>query len=96
MMPELYGLPAGLSSISEKQPQMWLSRQAWRNAETSGPSSEHMICGLVSIDRPCSAYSGKMTSSIAGTPRLALPTMATIVCVCRARSAGVATTGNCS
>ena len=33
---------------------------------TSGPSSSHMISGLVSIDRPCSVYSGNTTRSIAG------------------------------
>lgn len=31
---------------------------------TSGPSSVHMISGLVSIDRPCSAYSGNTTRSM--------------------------------
>ena len=45
--------------MMEKQPQILLSTQAFRNAVTSGPSRRHMISGLVSIDRPCREYSGK-------------------------------------
>ena len=43
MMPELNGMPPGLSSMMEKQPQMRLSMQACLKAATSGPSSVHMI-----------------------------------------------------
>ena len=71
-------MPPGLSSMMEKQPQMRLSMQACLKAATSGPSSVHMISGLVSIERPCSAYSGKTTRSIVPRLRRALPTMATI------------------
>src|SRR6186997_1079264 len=70
--------------------------QAALKAATSGPSSRHMISGLVSIDRPCSEYSGNTTRSMVPRLRLALPTMLTIRSVCRARSALVATTGSCS
>src|SRR5580693_4914478 len=80
----------------EKQPQIRLSRQACLNAAISGPSSEHMISGFMSIDRPCKEYSGKTTRSIVAMLRRALPTVATIFCVCAARSAGVTTTGNCN
>jgi hypothetical protein len=45
-----------------------------------GPSSEHMIAGLVSMERPCSAYSGNTTRSMVGILRRALPTMATMRC----------------
>ena len=55
-----------------------------------------MISGFMSIDRPCSEYSGKTTRSIVAMLRRALPTVATIFCVCAARSAGVTTTGNCN
>src|ERR1043166_6339160 len=75
---------------------MALSVQAWRNAATSGPSTEHMIAGLVSMERPCSAYSGNTTRSMVGMLRRALLTMATMVSVCLARSVGVATVGSCS
>src|ERR1700722_10712266 len=80
--------------MMEKQPQMRLSRHACLNAAISAPSSEHMISGFMSIDSPCSEYSGKTTRSIVAMLRRALPTVATIFCVCAARSAGVATTGN--
>src|SRR5712671_8157777 len=48
----------------EKQPQILLSMQAFLNAATSGPSSWHMMSGLVSIDRPCREYSGNTTRSM--------------------------------
>src|ERR1700690_631680 len=80
----------------EKQPQIRLSRQACLNAAISGPSSEHMIAGFISIDRPCREYSGKTTRSVVAMLRRALPTVATIFFVCAARSAGVTTTGNCN
>ena len=64
----------------EKQPQILLSRQACLNAAISGPSSEHMIAGFMSIDSPCSEYSGKTTRSIVAMLRRALPTIATILC----------------
>ena len=80
--------------MMEKQPQMLLSMQACLNAATSGPSSEHMMAGLVSIDRPCRAYSGNTTRSMVGMLRRALPTMATMRRVWAARSSGVLTTGS--
>ena len=43
----------------EKQPQILFVRQACRKAATSGPSMRHMISGFMSIDSPCSAYSGE-------------------------------------
>src|SRR3984957_20390756 len=82
--------------MMEKQPQMLFSRQAFLNAAISGPSSEHMIVGFMSIDRPCSEYSGKTTRSIVAMLRRALPTVATIFCACAARLPGVTTTGNCN
>src|SRR5947209_15167500 len=81
--------------MMEKQPQILLSPQACFKAATSGPSISHMISGLVSIESPCSEYSGKTTRSIVAKLRRALPTMATMRCVCCARSAFVVTTGNC-
>src|SRR6185369_4695842 len=80
----------------EKQPQILFSTQARLNAATSGPSSRHMMSGLVSIDRPCSAYSGNTTRSMVDRLRRALPTIARIFSVCRARSSGVFTTGSCN
>ena len=80
----------------EKQPQILCSMQAFLKAATSGPSSRHMISGLVSIDSPCSEYSGNTTRSMVDRLRRALPTIQTIRSVCRARSAFVATTGNCN
>src|ERR1700722_757273 len=80
----------------EKHPQTRSRAQAALNAATSGPSTRHMIEGLVSIDRPCSAYSGKTTRSSVGMPFFAFVTMATIFCTCARRSTGVATTGSCS
>ena len=50
----------------------------------------------MSIERPCSEYSGKTTRSIVAMFRRALPTIATILSVCAARSAGVTTTGSCN
>ena len=70
--------------------------QAFLNAATSGPSRRHMIEGFVSIDRPCSEYSGNTTRSMVERLRRALPTMATILSVWRARSSLVTTTGNCN
>src|SRR5882672_3388627 len=96
MSPELNGLPPGLRSMIEKQPQIRLSTQASLNAATSGPSSAHMIAGLVSMDRPWSAYSGNTTRSMVGRLRRALPTMATMRWVWAARWSGVATTGSCN
>ena len=92
--PLLYGLPPGLASMIEKQPQMVLSMHALRKAATSGPSSVHMISGEVSIDRPCSEYSGNTTRSIVPWLRRALPTSATMRSVCAASSSGVRTTGS--
>src|SRR5258708_28828970 len=94
--PELYGLPSGLNSMMEKHPQILCSMQAFLKAATSGPSRRHMIAGVVSMDRPCSEYSGNTTRSMVPRLRRALPTMVTIFSVCRARSCGVATTGSCS
>ena len=95
--PELYGYPPGLCSMIEKQPQMRLSRHAALKAATSGPSSVHMMAGLVSIDSPCRLYSGNTTRSIVGRlPRALATTSATIRAVCRARSSGVRTTGSCA
>ena len=92
--PVLYGFPSGLYSIIEKQPQILCSTHAALKAATSGPSSRHMISGLVSIERPCSEYSGKITRSIVPRFRRALPTMATILAVCFAKSSFVLTTGS--
>ena len=72
--------------MMEKQPQMSLAMQAPRKCSTSGPSSRHMISGLVSIDRPCSEYSGKTTRSMVAMLRRALATSAQMRSVCRARS----------
>src|SRR6266404_2347605 len=80
----------------EKQPQILLSAQAFLNAATSGPSSEHMIAGLVSIERPCSAYSGNTTRSMLGMLRRALAVMATMRWVWVARSSVVTTFGSCN
>jgi hypothetical protein len=82
--------------MMEKQPQILLSMQARLKLATSGPSSRHMISGLVSIDRPCSEYSGNTTRSMVPRLRRALPTIVTIRSVWRARSARVTTTGSCS
>src|SRR5262245_51875482 len=95
-MPALYGLPRGLRSMIEKQPQIRCVAHAAWNAATSGPSSVHMMAGFVSIDSPCNAYSGKTTRSIVGMPSRAFATIRQIFSVCRARSSGVATTGNWS
>ena len=78
----------------EKQPQILLSTQARWNAATSGPSSRHMISGLVSIDRPCSEYSGNTTRSMVAMLRRALPTIAQIRSVCAPDPSGVTTTGS--
>src|ERR1700686_3089297 len=94
--PELNGLAPGLSSMSEKQPQMRCWAQACLNAATSGPSSEHMMAGSVLIDSPCRAYSGNTTRSMVGMLRRALPTMSTMRRVCAASWSGVATTGSWS
>mmetsp|Transcript_6374 Transcript_6374/g.20012 ORF Transcript_6374/g.20012 Transcript_6374/m.20012 type:complete len:144 (+) Transcript_6374:708-1139(+) len=94
--PVLYGMPPGLSSMMEKHPQMLLSTHALRNAAISGPSSEHMIAGFVSIDRPWREYSGNTTRSIVGKFRRALATKSTIHWVCTARSVGVTTLGSWS
>ena len=96
MRPLLNGLPCGFSSMMEKQPQMRLSMQARLNAATSGPSRLHMIAALVSIDRPCSEYSGNTTRSMVDKLRLAFATMSQILRVCAARSCGVFTTGSCN
>src|SRR5690606_14577539 len=82
--------------MMEKQHQIALSRQACLKAATSGPSSLHMMAGLVSMDRPCSAYSGKTTRSMVPRLRRALPTSSTMRAVCCCRSAGVSTTGSCN
>src|ERR1700691_91537 len=82
--------------MMEKQPQMPFSRQACLNAAISSPSSEHMIAGFISIDRPCREYSGKTTRSIVAILRRALPTVAAIFRACAARSAGVALIGDCN
>ena len=74
-MPVLYGLPFGLYSISEKQPQSLCSTQAAWKAATSGPSIRHISSGAVLIERPCSAYSGKTTRSRPALLRRALPTI---------------------
>ncbi len=55
-----------------------------------------MIAGLVSMDRPWSAYSGNTTRSMVGRLRRALPTMATMRWVWAASWSGVATTGSCN
>src|SRR6266446_3454412 len=96
MMPELNGLAPGLCSMIEKQPQIFWSAHACLNAAISGPSSEHMMAGLVSIDRPCSAYSGNTTRSMVGMLRRALPTISTMRRVCAASCSGVLTFGSCS
>ena len=92
----LNGLPAGLASISEKQPQIRFARQAARKAATSGPSIRHMSAGSVLIESPCSEYSGNTTRSIPGRLRRALPTRSTIRPVWAASSDGVVTVGSCS
>src|SRR5881396_1304422 len=79
----------------EKQPQIFSLAHAVLNAATSGPSSRHMISGLVSIESPCSEYSGKTTRSMVGMFFRALVTIALILLVCAARSALVTTTGSC-
>ena len=89
-------MPPGFSSMMEKQPQIRLSTQACLKAATSGPSIRHMIAGLMSIDRPCSAYSGNTTRSIVPRFRRALPTISTMTLVWAARSSGVTTVGNWS
>src|SRR5476651_278744 len=91
--PELKGLPWGLNSMMEKQPQMSFAMQAPRKCSTSGPSIRHMIAGLISIDRPCSEYSGKTTKSMVAMLRRALPTSSQMRLVCRARSSRVTTVG---
>jgi hypothetical protein len=78
----------------EKQPQMLLAMQACLKAATSGPSSVHMMAGEVSIDRPCSEYSGNTTRSMVDWLRRALATSSQMRAVCDARSAGVLTTGS--
>ena len=55
-----------------------------------------MIAGLVSIDSPCSEYSGNTTRSIVGMLRRALPTSAQMRSHCVSRSAPLFTTGSCS
>ncbi len=82
--------------MTEKQPQMLLSRQAILKAATSGPSRAHMMSGLVSIDSPCRLYSGNTTRSM--VPRLprAFATVRTILSVWAVSSAGVLTTGSCA
>jgi len=70
--------------------------QACLNAATSGPSIVHMISGLISIDRPCSAYSGKTTRSMVPMLRRALAVISTMRAVWAARSSGVSTTGSLS
>src|SRR5438309_3095263 len=95
MIPLLLGFPFGLYSMIEKQPQIFSLAHAVLNAATSGPSSRHMISGLVSIERPCSEYSGKTTRSIVGMPFRALVSKAQILFACAARSALVTTTGSC-
>ena len=62
--------------MMEKQPHTFSRAQAVLNVATSGPSSRHMISGLVSIDSPCRAYSGNTTRSSVGIPFLALVTRA--------------------
>ena len=96
MMPVLYGLPPGLSSMMEKQPQILCSLHAALNLATSGPSSEHMIASSVAIERPCSEYSGNTTRSIVPRLRRAFPTISTMRSVCLRSSSGVETTGSCS
>ena len=75
---------------------MRFSRQAARNAATSGPSRRHMSSGLVSIDRPCSEYSGNTTRSMPGILRRAFAARSQMRRHCAARSPRVATTGCCS
>src|ERR1700730_6391222 len=82
MMPLLNGVPPGLSSMIEKHPQMRLSTQACLKRPTSGPSSVHMMSGLVSMLSPCSAYSGNTTRSIVERLRRAFPTSWQIRSVC--------------
>ena len=73
-------------SMMEKQPQIRLSMQACRKLATSGPSSRDINSGLVSIDSPCSEYSGNTTRSMVGVPLRAFCTIAQIFLVCAARS----------
>jgi hypothetical protein len=80
----------------EKQPQMRLSMQAWRKLATSGPSSRDIKSGLVSIDSPCSEYSGNTTRSMVGMLLRAFCTIAQIFLVCATRSLLAAIVGNCS
>ncbi len=82
--------------MMEKQPQMRLSVQAFLKLATSGPSSRDINSALVSIERPCSEYSGKTTRSIVDMFLRAFCTIAQIFFVCAARSLLVAIVGNCS
>jgi hypothetical protein len=70
--------------------------QAFLKLATSGPSSRDISSALVSIDRPCSEYSGKTTRSIVDMPLRAFAAIAQIFLVCAARSLLVAMVGNCS
>src|SRR5271166_861304 len=96
MMPLLNGLPPGLRSMIEKHPQMRLSTQACLKQPTSGPSSVHMMSGLVSMLSPCSAYSGNTTRSMVERLRRAFATTRQIRSACLARSSLVTTEGFCS
>ncbi len=80
----------------EKQPQMRFSEHAFLKLATSGPSSRDIRSALVSMDRPCSEYSGKTTRSMVVIPLRAFATMAQIFCVCAARSLLLAIVGSCS
>src|SRR5215472_6439351 len=68
--------------MMEKQPQMRLSMQACRKLAISGPSSRDINSGLVSIDSPCSEYSGKTTRSMVGMPLRALHHRANLLGLC--------------
>ena len=91
--PELYGLPSGLYSMMEKQPQIRLSMQACLKLATSGPSSRDISSALVSIERPCSEYSGNTTRSMVDMFLRAFCTIAQIFLVCAVRSPLVAMVG---
>jgi len=80
----------------EKQPQMRFSAQACLKLATSGPSSRDMSSAFVSMERPCSEYSGKTTRSIVVIPLRAFCTIAQIFFVCAARSLLLAIVGSCN
>jgi hypothetical protein len=71
-----------------------LSTQVFLKLATSGPSNRDTSSELVSIERPCSEYSGKTTRSMVDMFLRAFCTIAQTRFVCAARSLLVAIVGN--